>query len=144
MAKSAQQSVKGAWERAGLPKGWRHEALSVRMAQAHPRFTEARDPALVLWLIGTHHGFGRLFFDFCDAPQSGPDGDGLFACLNVARWRLVPGPGPQSMAFDFDGGDWAAVYEELKRRYGVWGLAHLEAVLRLADHRASESEQGDD
>ena len=144
MAKSAQQSSKGAWERAGLPTGWRHEALSVRMAQAHPRFAEARDPALVLWLIGTHHGFGRPFFDFADARESGADGDELFACLGVERWRLARGPGPQSMAFDFDGADWAAIYEQLKQRYGVWGLAHLEAVLRLADHRASESEQGDD
>ena len=116
----------------------------MRMAQAHPRFAEARDLALVLWLIGTHHGFGRPFFDFADARESGADGDELFACLGVERWRLARGPGPQSMAFDFDGADWAAIYEQLKQRYGVWGLAHLEAVLRLADHRASESEQGDD
>ena len=46
MAKSSQPSPKGAWERAGLPKRWRHEALSVRMALAHPRFAEAHDPAL--------------------------------------------------------------------------------------------------
>ena len=143
MAKSGQQSPKGAWERAGLPTGWRHEALSVRMARSHPRFAEANDPALVLWLIGTHHGLGRPFFSFADSYQGGAGHNGVYACLGVEYWRLVGGPGPQSMAFDLDGADWGAMYEELKQRYGIWGLAHLEAVLRLADHRASELERRD-
>lgn len=141
MAKSGRSSPKGARERAGLPKGWRHEALSVRMAQTHPRFADARDPALVLWLIGTHHGFGRPFFDFVDLREDVPGQDGCAGCLKVESWRPAPGPGPQSLAFNVDGVDWAAAYERLKRRYGVWRLAHLEAILRLADHRASESEQ---
>ena len=144
MAKSGKRSPNGAWEQAGLPRGWRHEALSVRMAQAHPRFAEANDPALVLWLIGTHHGFGRPFFDFADPHESGSSYEGVFACLDIERWRLASEPGPQSMAFDLNGADWPAMYEQLKQRYGTWGLAHLEAVLRLADHRASESEQRDD
>ena len=144
LAKSGRQAQKGARERAGLPTGWRHEALSVRMAQAHPRFAEADDPALVLWLIGTHHGFGRPFFDFADPHERSPGHDDLFPCLGVERWRLAAGLGPQSMAFNFHGADWAAIYEQLKQRYGAWGLAHLEAALRLADHRASESEQDDD
>lgn len=139
LAKSGKSSPKSARERAGLPKGWRHEALSVRMAQAHPRFADARDPALVLWLIGTHHGFGRPFFNFVDPHE--PGHDDCVGCLTVERWRPAPCPGPQSLAFHVAGVDWAAAYERLKRRYGVWRLAHLEAILRLADHRASESEQ---
>lgn len=141
MAKSGRPSPKGAWERAGLPKGWRHEALSVRMAQAHPRFADASDPALVLWLIGTHHGFGRPFFDFVDPHDDTSGHDGCTGCLEVERWTPAPGPGPQSLEFNVDGADWAAMAERLKRRYGIWRLAHLEAILRLADHRASESEQ---
>jgi CRISPR-associated endonuclease/helicase Cas3 len=47
---------------ADLPKGARHEVASLRFADAHPRFATARDPYLVLWLIGTHHGYGRPFF----------------------------------------------------------------------------------
>ena len=141
MAKSGQTSLKGARERADLPKGWRHEALSVRMARTHPRFAAARDPALVLWLIGTHHGFGRPFFDFVDPHEDGSGQDDCVGCLTVERWEPSPAPGPQSLAFDLDGVDWAATYEALKRRYGVWGLAHLETILRLADHRASESER---
>ena len=127
-----------AGKRAGLPEGWRHEALSVRMAQAHPRFANAHDPALVLWLIGSHHGLGRPFFGFLDPA---PD-QHLPECLDVENWRLRAGePGPQSLAFDFRGADWPSLFEDLKQRYGIWKLAHLEAVLRLADHRASEEER---
>ena len=127
-----------AGKRAGLPEGWRHEALSVRMAQAHPRFANAHDPALVLWLIGSHHGLGRPFFSFLDPV---PD-QCLPECLGVENWRLRAGePGPQSLAFEFRGADWPSLFEDLQQRYGIWKLAHLEAVLRLADHRASEEER---
>ena len=128
-----------AGKRAGLPSGWRHEALSVRMAQAHPRFANAHDPALVLWLIGSHHGLGRPFFGFLDPA---PDDQHLPGCLGVENWRLRAGePGPQSLAFEFRGADWPSLFEDLRRRYGIWKLAHLEAILRLADHRASEEER---
>lgn len=138
LAKSGRSSWSSrTWERAGLPKGWRHEALSVRMAQLHPALAKARDPALVLWLIGTHHGFGRPFFNFLDATPEKP-----LSCLDMDQWELPPDEvGPQSLAFDFEGADWSSLFEDLKRRYGTWGLAHLEAILRLADHRASEEER---
>ena len=121
LAKSGHPSQQGAWERAGLPRGWRHEALSVRLATADPRFADAHDSHLVLWLIGTHHGLGRPFFGFED-PQD-------------------RNQGPQSLAYDFRGLDWASLFDRLKCCYGVWGLARLETILRLADHRASEAEQ---
>ena len=120
LAKSGRSLPRGAWARAELPKGWRHEALSVRLAPADARFAEAHDPNLVLWLIGTHHGLGRPFFGFAD-PQDGNQG-------------------PQSLSFHFNGFDWASLFDRLKRRYGTWGLARLETILRLADHRASEAE----
>ena len=108
------------------------------MAQAHPRFAEANDPALVLWLIGSHHGLGRPLFDFLD-PDCAQD---PLPCLDVPEWRLASDKsGPQSLAFDFHGADWPSLFEDLKRRYGTWKLAHLEATLRLADHRASEEER---
>lgn len=136
LAKSGRSSSPQAWTRAGLPGGWRHEALSVQMARTHPDLTGARDPALVLWLIGSHHGLGRPFFDFLDPVPERP-----LPCLDVTDWRLPDDePGPQSLEFDFGGADWPSLFEQLKRRYGIWGLAHLEAILRLADHRASEEE----
>jgi CRISPR-associated endonuclease/helicase Cas3 len=51
---------------------------------------------------------------------------------------LEGAPGPQSLAFDFEGRDWAQLFELLKEKYGIWGLALLETFVRLADHRASE------
>lgn len=136
MAKSGRPVPRNAWDRAGLPKGWRHEALSVRMARAHPWFQRAKDPALVLWLIGTHHGFGRPFFNFIDTGLR----HSLSPCFGVESWRLALEPGPQATAFHFDGADWPVLFDELKKRYGIWKLAWLEAILRLADHRASEEE----
>jgi CRISPR-associated endonuclease/helicase Cas3 len=141
LAKSAQPSPTDAWALVGLPRGWRHEALSVRMARVHPRFAEAHDPALVLWLIATHHGFGRPFFNFADPLEGRAHQHGPAACLDVEQWSLATTPGPESLAFNVDGMDWPALYEGLRKRYGLWGLAHLEAILRLSDHRASESER---
>ena len=138
IAKSGQPWINSAWRRAKLPKGWRHESLSVRMARAHPRFAQARDPRLILWLIGTHHGFGRPFFNFADDST----GIGPLSCLGIDTELISSGPGPESMAFDYDGDDWSSLFEKLKERYGMWRLAQFEAILRLADHRASEKGRG--
>ena len=119
LAKSGRRAAQGAWERAELPARWRHEARSVALAPTDARFADAHDPHLVLWLIGTHHGLGRPFFGFAD-PQD-------------------RGQGPQSLAYDFDGCDWPSLFDRLSRYYGIWRLAWLETILRLADHRASEA-----
>jgi len=105
--------------RAGLPERWRHEAQSVTRAMADPQLAQAHDPELVLWLIGTHHGHGRPLFPH-DDPREPSDA-----------------PGPQRLDFQFREQDWPQIFERLKARYGPWELARLEAVLRLADHRAS-------
>jgi CRISPR-associated endonuclease/helicase Cas3 len=137
LAKSGQARLAvGAWDRAGLPSNWRHEALSVRLAMIHPDFGHAYDPELVLWLIGTHHGYGRPLFPHADDKDAVPR-SGLLKCFGSDA-DLAPGHGPQSLAFDFGGLDWAQTFERLKQRYGIWGLARLEAFVRLADHRASE------
>jgi len=135
LAKSAHSVPLAAWYQAGLPDQWRHETLSVRVARAHPLFAEANDPELVLWLIGVHHGYGRPLFPHAEEapPEHLPD------VLGGAK--AAPDPGPQSLAFSFNGWDWPQIFERLKRRYGVWELARLEAILRLADHRASEGEK---
>lgn len=140
LAKSARPLPRNAREHFGLPTNWRHEALSVRLAPHMPRFvTESKDPELVLWLVGTHHGHGRPLFPH-DDPEDAQPRTNLPNVLGIPR-TLPPGHGPQSLAFDWNGLDWPSLYELLKARYGVWELARMEAILRLADHRASEEER---
>lgn len=121
-----------AWQQAGLPRSWRHEALSVRLAVAALVRDQPSgiDADLVLWLVGTHHGQGRPFFvhdDPWDAHER-----------LVGETGLGPGIGPERLDFDWNGEDWAGLFERLRRRYGVWGLAFLEALMRLADTLASD------
>jgi CRISPR-associated endonuclease/helicase Cas3 len=115
----------------GLPDSWRHEALSVRVAarQLDP-MREDVDAGLALFLIGSHHGHGRPFFRHSDPWDE---------CERSVAGKILPaGGGPERLDFDWHGRDWAELFEELNHRYGAWGLAYLEAVFRLSDHRASE------
>lgn len=121
LAKSNRRLPAAARAISGLPPHWRHEALSVRLAIRDARLDDAADPELVLWLVGVHHGYGRPLFPHGDPEESAPD------------------VGPQSLAFDWRGADWPALFLRLKARYGIWELARMEAIVRLADHRASET-----
>lgn len=134
LAKSGRRPPPGeervARARARLPQRFRHEALSVRWAAAQLETKKSNtDLDLVLWLIGTHHGFGRPFF-----PHDDPWDDQHRELLGQA---LPAGAGPNRLDFDWRGYDWPGLMQQLQKRYGVWGLAFLEACLRLADHRAS-------
>ncbi|WP_042696601.1 type I-U CRISPR-associated helicase/endonuclease Cas3 [Azospirillum sp. B506] len=135
LAKSGRKLPRDARERAGLPRHWRHEALSVRLARETPRLEDAKDPQLVLWLIGTHHGHGRPLFPHGDE-KDGEERRNLPAVLGNPT-SLAPGHGPQSLGFALDGLDWPGLFETLKAKYGLWELARMEAILRLADQRAS-------
>jgi len=91
------------------------------------------DRDLVLWLIGTHHGFGRPFFPPCEEPlpqmEVRVDGNG---------WSVTGYGGDAPIKLDQG---WFERSQRLNRRYGPWELARLEAMLRLADHAASASER---
>jgi CRISPR-associated endonuclease/helicase Cas3 len=134
LAKSGRPLQPAARRRAGLPVGARHEVASLRVAEAHPDFSAANDPRLVLWLIGTHHGHGRPLFP----PVAWPTEGELFSAdpgggCGPVQSRPVLGTSELAAR-------WLDLREALHRRYGPWCLAHLEAVLRLADHRHSELE----
>src|SRR5207237_633516 len=125
-------AIRAAREQAGYPRGGRHECYSSAIAMSNSEVLNgAHDPELVLYLMGVHHGRGRPFM------------------------QAVADEGIKHLAFQFDGvsiefagphrlerldQDWAERFWRSIRRYGYWGLAYLETVVRLADHRCSELE----
>lgn len=69
---------------------------------------------LIRYLVGTHHGRGKPWL------PAGPD---------VDLWRNAAGA------------DWPTLHQDMVRVHGWWGLAFLEALLRLADWARSVEEQ---
>jgi CRISPR-associated endonuclease/helicase Cas3 len=141
-AKSASMPVtrtarRAARKRAGLPDNFRHEMLSLQFAQAGldrlPGDATERD--LVLHLIASHHGAARPFAPVVidsDPPDVSLEAIGLRDALTPDQRRVNP---PHRL----DSGV-AERFWTLNRRFGWWGLAYLEAILRLGDQRASELE----
>jgi len=138
--------------RAGLPSSFRHEMLSMQLAK-HCR--SLRDGVsdgfrdLVLHLIASHHGHSRplapVVIDENPRPLPAFElstdhsrGNGKMTFGGVDAWRRKEWE--QLPAHRLDSGVcdrfWA-----LTRRYGWWGLAYLEAILRLADRAVSREEQ---
>ena len=99
----------------GVLDGYRHELGSLPIAAKDPRVAELPSDMqeLVLHLIAAHHGFARPSIGTrgCDdAPPSVVEGRAREVALRFLR---------------------------LQGRYGPWGLAWLETLLRAADQRAS-------
>jgi CRISPR-associated endonuclease/helicase Cas3 len=109
--------------RSGLPSRWRHEQRSVAECWDTMAAPGSQTQQLVARLIGTSHGHGRSGFP------------------HVAEGLLLPtdSDGLQATARNlFDLGVWDDLIEATQQRYGVWGCAYLEAVLRAADGQVSE------
>jgi len=126
-------AIRRARELAGYPEGGRHECLSASMILASPQAIPAgRNRDLIIYLIGTHHGRGRAFMPV--VPDSTPevaeferDGQMLRALCDHRMFHL--------------GAAWTDLFWAMVRNYGYWGLAYLEAILRLADCGVSQEEQ---
>ena len=115
-----------------LPLGFRHEMLSVHLAEK-AGFSELHqtEEELILHIIGAHHGHARPF-----APvvlDDNPPG------INYGHINLTAEERKQAPPHRLDSGI-AERFWTLNRRYGWWGLAYLEAILRLADQQASAAE----
>src|SRR5207249_1366681 len=119
-------------ETSGLPDNFRHEMLSVQIAARYANGSEGASD-LFLHLIGSHHGYGRPFAPVCVDSQppavEGMLGDTRIAMAAQDRAQLVQ---PHRL----DSGV-AERFWKLVRRYGWWGLAYFETLLRLGDWYAS-------
>ena len=127
--------------RCGLPERFRHEMLSVQLAETDAgkqQMPEESDlGALALHLIASHHGHARPFapvvIDTDPPPVEPVDLDGTETPALSGAERLARPP------HRLDSGI-PERFWQLTRRHGWWGLAYLEAALRLADQQASEDE----
>ncbi|MGH7280015.1 MAG: CRISPR-associated endonuclease Cas3'' [Polyangiaceae bacterium] len=131
-AQSGETLAKSARYNGRVEMGERHEVYSVALLDQHPELLadheEHRD--LIRYLIGTHHGFGRGFHPIKE------DGGTMFEVEHDGQRYFYSGkPALSALA-----SDWTDLFVDLHRLYGAWGLAYLEAILRLADHRRSELE----
>ena len=113
----------------------RHELMSVRMAESSPGLLpddpDARD--LALHLIASHHGHCRPF-----APHRPADLEKR-ATEFILDGVAMHGQGPTKLE-RLDSGV-TERYWRLTRKYGWWGLAYLEAIVRVADWSRSQWEE---
>lgn len=128
-------------KKSGYPKGTRHEVQSVAMLQSQLEWLKAKahDVDLVLHLVASHHGHCRPF-----APAVADDGPrdvGLVNHVSPKFGRINFAPTTSDHHLYRLDAPLAARFWALVESYGWQELCGLEALLRLADHRASEAEQ---
>jgi CRISPR-associated endonuclease/helicase Cas3 len=126
-------ALRRAWVQSGYPAGYLHESASLALVTSNDTVVRAaHDPELVLHLVASHHGGARPFLPAVRDPEP---------------QEILVHHGDQTMTARSDhgldrlDGGVSDRFWRLVRRYGWYGLAYLEAILRLADHCRSEEEQ---
>ena len=115
---------------AGWPGGGRHEELSARLVRCWIRTRGDGDDGpladLLVHLVVSHHGSGRPLVP----PVTDQTAGQVHAEIDATA---VTAPADLSII------DWSqpARFVELNDRFGPWGLALLEAIVRRADHAVS-------
>jgi CRISPR-associated endonuclease/helicase Cas3 len=121
-------AIERARARAGYPKGGRHELLSAALLSNGTAPAEGMDWDLLLHLVASHHGRCRPFAPCID------DSDPVE--VTFESWTASSAHGLERASSGVSERFW-----KLTRRYGWYGLAYLETLLRLSDHRRSEEEE---
>lgn len=122
-------------ERAELPRGFRHEMLSVQLAERSDRVTKAgSERSMILHLIAAHHGHARPLAPVAldEAPPA----------IAVDGLSLDEEERKRNPSHRIDSGI-SERFWALTRQCGWWGIAFLEALLRLADQQASADEDAE-
>ena len=120
--RSTVRQVRERQAQAGLPSRWRHEQRSVVDSWGAVQAAAGIDPLLTARLVGTSHGYGRSGFPHTAGQLAGEE--------HPEDWL-------QRATSLFDHGGWDELVEITQIRYGVWGCAFLEALLRAADSQVS-------
>jgi CRISPR-associated endonuclease/helicase Cas3 len=122
------QAIERARKMAGYPRGARHELMSAALLAPHAGDAGDVDFELLLHLVASHHGRCRPFAPVVEDTEPVEVGCG--------DWRARSNHGLERVGSGVSERFW-----RLTSRYGWYGLAYLEALLRLADQRESEAEQ---
>lgn len=117
-----------------VPRGFRHELVSTRMAERSLANASTGFRDLILHLIASHHGRCRPFAPVVvdEAPvqvRFDTNGIALEVESRTGLHRLDSGSADR--------------FWRLVEVFGWWGLAYLEAVLRAGDRLASAAEAAD-
>ena len=112
------------------PKGERHEALSVELMIRYGLHKTARDEQLVEHLVASHHGWSRPFVRAARGTARVDD-----QLLGLAFHDELAHAEPERAP---------ARFRAVQARFGWLGLAWLEAIVQLSDHRQVEAQKRGD
>ncbi|RKN03114.1 type I-U CRISPR-associated helicase/endonuclease Cas3 [Streptomyces radicis] len=117
---------------ANWPQALRHEALSAAAVRTWlattPPTALGTDHELITHLVAAHHGHARPLLP----PVTDPDPVEVTCTMPDGQTVTV---NSSTMGTDWSG---HARFTALNHRYGPWGLALLETIIRLADMACSE------
>ncbi len=121
-----------AWRRArelsGLPAGARHEAWSGSLVQAHVAdHGYSGDVDLLVHLVASHHGLARPWLPAIVDDERLSSGESRPISAVIRGHAVEISPQSRDDLGQFDR------FTRLNARYGPWGLALLEAIVRCAD-----------
>jgi CRISPR-associated endonuclease/helicase Cas3 len=142
MAAGSKIEHRRAQQRSGYPRGARHEVQSLAMIEAAREqiAKKAHDLDLVMHLVSSHHGHCRPF-----APAI-EDREPVDVSLDTHESEIFGSftfrATPSANGLHRLDSPLADRFWSLIAKYGWLELCWLEAILRLADHRASEDEAG--